>query len=209
MDNVIKYMHNIESSMKVKSICIWAVCGVAVLVSCFVVARSYRFSEEQARQIYILDEGKSFVGFRSTGQATITQEVMDHVRTFHMLFFNLAPNRESIESNKEMALNLADKSAANYWDDLQENDGFFNRIIAVNASQQMIIDSIEVDTKVYPYKVETFARVYLVRSSVIVLSRFHSTCQVIKTDRSEKNPHGLIIENFFVEEFNEESRQSR
>lgn len=209
MDNVIKYMRNIETSMKVKTICIYVVCAMAVVISCFAMAKSYSFSQNQAKQIYILDEGKSFVGFRSSGQATVTQEVVDHVRTFHNLFFNIAPNKEAIEANKEMAFNLADRSASDYWNDLQENEGYLNRIIAVNASQQIVVDSVRVDTKTYPYKVETFAKVFFVRSSVIVKSRFHSSCQVIKIDRSEKNPHGLMIENFFVDEFKEESRQTR
>lgn len=208
MDNLIKYFSNIEASMKARTICMICVSVAAVCVSAYVVSQSYAFSRAQSSQIYILDEGKSIVGLRSSGQATIEQEVVDHVRTFHSLFFNLAPSAEAIEANKKRALFLADQSAASYWNDLQE-DGYFNRMISVNAAQQIIIDSVSVNTNVYPYQVKTFAKVMVIRSSVMTLSSFESTCGVYKTERSLNNPHGLMIERFFVDRFKEEARRPR
>ena len=127
-----------------------------------------------------------------------------------MLFFNIAPNAESINANKEAAFLLADRSAAQYWDDMQE-DGYFNRLISVNACQNIILNanSITVDTSVYPYKVHTKGKIMVVRSSVMSLYNFESTCGVFKTQRSVSNPHGMMIENFFVNDFSEEVRRPR
>lgn len=208
MDNLIKYMSNMETALKARTVCMWCAVVAAVVLGCFAIASSYKFSRQQSEQIYILDEGRSLVGLRSTGQATVEQEVIDHVRTFHSLFFNLAPNDAAIQANKDMALNLADKSAADYWNDLQE-DGYLNRLISVNATQQILIDSIAVNTAVYPYQAKTFARVMVLRPSVMTLYSFESTCGLYKIERSNKNPHGLMIEKFYVNTFQEEGRRAR
>ncbi len=91
-------------------------------------------------------------------------EAREHVRRFHELFFTLSPDREAIEGNVRRALYLADGSAIAYYQNLAEK-GYFNRIIASNVSQNVVVDSIRCDFDCYPYAIETFARQKIVRES--------------------------------------------
>ena len=53
-------------------------------------------------------------------------EAKEHVRRFHELFFNLAPDKKAIEDNTKRAFFMADKSAFNYYKDLAEKGYYFS-----------------------------------------------------------------------------------
>lgn len=126
-------------------------------------------------------------------------EAREHVRRFHELFFTLSPDKEAIESNARRAFNLADKSAIYYYNDLQEK-GYFNRIIAGNIMQSIIIEEIECDFDKYPYEVTTYARQKIVRQSNVTERSLITTCRLTNSVRSDSNPQGFIIENLNVVE---------
>lgn len=205
---IIQQYQNIETSFRLFRYGSYLIWGVALVLFVIAAGKVFDFAKQSRSQIYVLDQGKSFVATSTNGAATIDLEVKDHVRTFHQLMFNLAPNAESIKANVERALNLADRSAYDYWQDVSET-GYYERLISTNSVSSTIVDSVVVDVSVFPYRATTYAHQRLIRQSSMTVSSLVTTCEVIPVARSEKNPHGLLMEKFFVKEFVEVARRAR
>ena len=124
-------------------------------------------------------------------------EAREHVRRFHELFFTLAPDKDAIESNMRRAFMLTDKTSYDYYKDLAEK-GYYNRIISGNIHQRIEIDSISCNFDSHPYKVVTFAKQYIVRSSNTTIRSLVTECNLVNSIRSDNNPQGFTIEKFVV-----------
>ena len=197
MDNIIKYFDNIDSSFrKMKFLTIAAlICAGAVCIGSVGIAA---WSSEHARQtVYVIDKGSAVMARRTPEDANRDMEAADHVTRFHELMFNLAPSSESIKRNVDRALTMSDRSAYDYWMDLSER-GFYQRIVSANISQEFVADSIKVDMMSYPHQVTTYGKLYLLRESNITAYQFESSCRLVDVERSQNNPHGLMIERFTV-----------
>ena len=181
-----KTLKNIESSFRHLRLFSMLFLGACTLISVAAVWTSYRFAEAQRQKIYVLDQGKSLILALSQDMAQNRPvEAREHVRRFHELFFTLSPDREAIEGNVRRALYLADK-------------GYFNRIIASNVSQNVVVDSIRCDFDCYPYAVETFARQKIVRESNVTERTLVTTCRLRNAVRSDNNPQGFLIEDLRI-----------
>ena len=153
-----KALKNIESSFRQIRLYAIIFLGCCMLLTVLVVWRSYSFAEAQRQKIYVLDQGRSLMLALSQDlQQNRPVEAREHVRRFHLLFFDLSPDKSAIEGNLTKALLLADKSAMSYYRDLMEK-GYFNRLIAGNIIQKVEVDSIRCDFTNYPYQVKTYAR---------------------------------------------------
>lgn len=163
---------------------------------------AFNYAEQQRQKIYVLDQGKSLLLALQT-DAILSKdiEIRDHVTRFHELMFTLSPQKQTISENLDRALNLADKSAYDYSQDLAEK-GYYSRLVSANISQQMLVDSVVFQSSGYPYQVKTYARQYVVRESTLSEYSFVSSCQLVNSSRSDVNPHGLMIEKFRVLENN-------
>ena len=179
-----KTLKNIESSFRHLRLFSMLFLGACTLISVAAVWTSYRFAEAQRQKIYVLDQGKSLI-------LALSQ------RRFHELFFTLSPDREAIEGNVRRALYLADGSAIAYYQNLAEK-GYFNRIIASNVSQNVVVDSIRCDFDCYPYAIETFARQKIVRESNVTERTLVTTCRLRNAVRSDNNPQGFLIEDLRI-----------
>lgn len=197
MENVIKYFNDIESSfLKMRNIsivCLLTSCAFAVAACWF----AFDFASKSTGRVFILDQGTALMATAADGGAQRDLEAEDHVARFHDFLFNLSPNKDAIKRNVDRALAMADESAYDYWRDLSER-GFYQRLISANISQQMIVDSVKVDMSSYPYEAQTFGRVYIIRESNITQYAFESQCRLVDTERSQSNPHGMMIEKFTV-----------
>ena len=111
---------------------------------------------------------------------------------FHELLLNMAPNSATIQQNVDRALNLSDRSVYDYWSDLSEQ-GFYQRLVQANITQQMVVDSVVVDLSGYPYEARCYAHQYMIRESNITAYEFESSCRRIDTERPPVNPHGMMI----------------
>jgi conjugative transposon TraK protein len=159
-----------------------------------------QFAEKQRQKIYVLDKGKSLILALSQDLSQNRPvEAREHIRRFHELFFTLSPDKNAIESNINRAMFLADKSVYNYYKDLVEK-GYFNRIITGNINQNLLVDSVVVNFKNYPYSAATYARQIIIRESNITERSLVTSCKLINSVRSDNNPHGFAIENFRVKE---------
>ena len=132
-----KCLTNIETSFRQLRMYALVFAGICAVVTVAAVWMSYSFAERQRQKIYVLDNGRSLM-------VALSQDLAQHVRRFHELFFTLSPDKAAIESNVGRALQMADKSALSYYKVLQEK-GFFNRLIAGNVSQMVKVDSIRCD----------------------------------------------------------------
>lgn len=197
MNSLIKFTQSTEAAFRRTRLLTIAAIAASAMVSVVSVVCSLHFVEEQKSQIYVLDKGQSLIALQSDGSATRDLEVIDHVTRFHELFFNMAPNANTIIQNVNRALNLSDRSVYDYYSDLSEQ-GFYQRMVQANITQQIAVDSVTVDISSYPYQARCKAHLYMIRESNITTYDFESTCQLIDVERSSVNPHGLMMEKFVV-----------
>ena len=197
MENLIKYFNNIETSFKkMKFITVLSICAAAVIAVGSVAASGW-FLEKSNGTIYVVDKGSAVMASREAEESYRELEAQDHVTRFHERMFNLSPSAESIQRNLDRALIMSDKSAYDYWMDLSER-GFYQRLVSANISQEFVTDSIRVDMLVYPHTVTTYGKIYMMRESNITAYQFESSCRLVDVERSQTNPHGLMIERFVV-----------
>ncbi len=98
----------------------------------------------------MLLNGKALEAIAGEKKDNIPVEARDHIKMFHYYFFTLDPDDKVIQANITKALYLADGSAKRQYENLKENS-YYSNIIAGNISQQISIDSIAVNTDLYPY----------------------------------------------------------
>lgn len=197
MENLIKHFNSIDTSFrKMKFVTVLALVS-AVIIAVGSVAASGWFMEKANGTIYVVDKGSAVMASRTQEESHRELEAMDHVSRFHELMFNLSPSAESIQRNLDRALVMSDKSAYDYWMDLSER-GFYQRLVSANISQEFVADSIKVDMLTYPHSVTTYGKLFLLRESNITAYQFESTCRLVDVERSQNNPHGLMIERFTV-----------
>lgn len=202
MNKLLKLNHDIEQSFKGLKLFSLLSIAASVVIAVASVLSSLSFAEKQRQKIYVLDQGKSLLLALQTDAIMSKElEIKDHVERFHELFFNLSPQAKAINDNLDRALNLSDESAFKYSQDLAEK-GYYSRIISANITQQVLVDSVVVTDRNYPYKVKTYAHQYVIRESNMSEYSLVSTCQLINIPRSDVNPHGLLIEKFQVTENN-------
>lgn len=197
MENLIKYFNNIETSFrKMKFVTVLSICAAALIAVGSVAAAGW-YMEKSGQTIFVVDKGSAVMATRDSQDSYRELEAKDHVTRFHELMFNLSPSAESIQRNLDRALVMSDKSAYEYWMDLSER-GFYQRLVSANISQEFVADSIKVDMLSYPHTVNTYGKLYMLRESNITAYQFESSCRLVDVERSQTNPHGLMIERFVV-----------
>jgi len=198
METTIKSFSTIEKSFSrlgiitIGSIVMSGVIAITSIISYM------SFCERQREKIYVLDQGKSLLlALQSDKVSNRPIEINDHITRFHELFFTLAPNVESVEHNINAALNLSDRRAYEYYNDLK-SEGYYSRLITASMSQSVVVDSVRVNYSQYPYHATTYATMYIVRSNSVTTRKLITSCTVRDIARSNVNPHGLLIEKFEV-----------
>lgn len=198
MENVIKYFENIESGFRKMKFLTLSVIGASVIVSVAAICMAIDFAAKSRGQVFVVDKnGAAVMATAASDGAQKDLEAEDHLVRFHELMFNLSPSSESIKRNIDRALVMSDRSAYDYWRDMSER-GFYQRLVSANISQQIVVDSVKVSLDAYPYEAVTFGKLYLIRESNITAYQFESTCRLVDVERSQSNPHGLMIEKFIV-----------
>ena len=142
----------------------------ATLFCCFTLYQTLQKVEAAQSRVYILESGKILEAYASPRSENIPVEARDHIASFHRLFFTLDPDDKAIASNLAKALYLADGSAKKQYDALRES-GYYTGIISGNISQQLLIDSIRVQTSTYPYTFHCTALHRIIRPTSIVTRR--------------------------------------
>ncbi len=165
------------------------------LLSGLVVWKSFSWVREAQGKIYILAGGKAIEVFASDRKDNVAVELRDHIKMFHYWFFTLDPDEKVIQANIAKALNLADESGRKAYENLKER-GFYNNLISANISQEITVDSTQLDLDVYPFLFRCYATQKLIRSSSTVLRKLVTQGQVRNVSRSDNNAHGFLIQRW-------------
>ena len=180
----------------------------SIAFCCFAIYKSYQFVQTARSTVYILAEGKVLEAYASERRENIAVEARDHVATFHRLFFTLDPDDKAIASSVSRALYLADASAKKQFDNLKES-GFYAGIISGNISQQIQIDSVQIETLQLPYYFKCTAVQRIIRPTSIVSRKLVTEGYLRTVSRSDNNPHGFLIEKWATIENKDIQVQSR
>lgn len=166
-----------------------------VLISGFAIYTSFDMVKTAQGKIYILASGKALEAFSAQRKDNVPVEARDHIGMFHHWFFTLDPDEKVIQANMGKALNLADESARRNYENLKEQ-GYYNNLISANISQEIVIDSVQLDISAYPYHFRCYATQQLIRSSSTVSRKLVTQGYLRNVSRSDNNPHGFLIQGW-------------
>lgn len=174
--------------------------SILLLAGCFslcgyVLYKSYELSARVQDRIYILAGDKALEAYSSGRKDNIPVEARDHVSMFHRYFFTLDPDDRVIEGNLAKALYLSDGSAKRQYDNLKET-GYYSNIISGNISQEINIDSVNVNIKQQPYYFKCYGTIRIIRPNSIVTRSLITEGFLRNVARSDHNPHGFLIERW-------------
>lgn len=192
-----RQMKNIDTAFRhVRSFTLLVVLG-SILLCVFTLYKSHKLIASTQNKIYILANGKALEAYAAERKDNIPVEARDHVKTFHQYFFTLDPDEKVIQTNITKALYLADASAKRAYDNLKEN-GYYTNIISGNISQQIQVDSVQVDMAQYPYAFRCYAIQSIIRTTSIVSRSLITEGYLRNVSRSDNNPHGFLIERWIT-----------
>ncbi len=150
-----------------------------------------------------MDNGKSLMMALSQDiNINKPAEARAHIRWFHELFFTLVPDGQAIEYNVQQALFLADNSVLEFYKTRKEN-GYYQKLVGAGIINEIKVDSVKVNMEDYPYIARTYATTSVMRTSSVTYYQLETQCQLVNCPRSDRNPHGFIIENWEVNKMEE------
>ncbi|HWW43127.1 conjugative transposon protein TraK [Pedobacter sp.] len=188
-------MKNLDTAFRnIRTFSVICICGSFILC-CFVVYKSYSLVGATQAKIYVLANGKALEAYASDRKDNIPAEAKDHVKTFHQLFFTLAPDEKAINSSIGRSLYLADASAKIAYDNLKEGN-YYSNIISGNVNQTINVDSVYIDINQYPYLFRCYATQQLTRPTSVVIRNLVTQGRLRNVTRSENNSHGFLIEKW-------------
>ena len=190
-----KKTRNIETSFQYIRIYTILINIGAFVFSAYVNYSANRKVDKAQEKIYILSSGKILEAFASDRKENIPAEARDHIRTFHQYFFTLEPDEKVITANITRALYLADASAKRLYDNLKEN-GYYAGIISGNISQEINVDSVDLDMGAYPFHFRCWATQRIIRPTSLVTRNLITEGWLRNTSRSDNDPHGFLIERW-------------
>jgi conjugative transposon TraK protein len=164
-------------------------------ISCYTVYKSFELITQTQERIYILSNAKALEAFAAERKDNILVEARDHVKMFHQYFFTLDPDDKMIQANVTRALYLADISAKRQYDNLKEGR-YYSNIIAGNISQDIEVDSINLDLNSYPYYFRYYSKQRIIRATSVVMRNLITEGYLRNVARSDNNAHGFLIERW-------------
>lgn len=166
-----------------------------IIISSYALYISSKTLKQSQQKIFILANDKVLEAYAAERKDNIPVEARDHVRMFHYYFFTLDPDEKVIQSNLTRALYLADASAKRAYDNLKEN-GYYSNVISANISQQISIDSIQIDINKYPFYFRFYGTEKMIRPTSVVTRSLITEGYLRNVSRSDNNPHGFLIERW-------------
>jgi conjugative transposon TraK protein len=187
--------------------------SIVMIIACMVLSGwslyvSNKTISASQQRIFILAGGKALEAFAADRKDNIPVEARDHVKMFHHYFFTLDPDDKVIQANITKALYLADRTAKQQYDDLKENS-YYSNIISGNISQEITMDSIEININQYPFYFRCRAQEKIIRPTTIVTRSLVTEGWLRNVSRSDNNPHGFLIEKWRTVENRDIKTESR
>lgn len=163
---------------------------------------SFYLNQTLAKEkVYLLDgaNGEVYTSKLIKKELTYREpEIYNHLMTFHKFFFDL--DQYNYKRNIEQALELIDDSGKNYYQTLV-NEGWYNTLKLNNLVQKIEIDSININSKVYPYTASVYGKTGVYRfgeEKEKKEKKIEIRCSLTDVARTRENPHGLIISNYNI-----------
>ncbi|OEK07365.1 hypothetical protein A8C32_18180 [Flavivirga aquatica] len=125
-------------------------------------------------------------------------EIMNHIKMFHKALWEI--DQFNYERRINKALYLSGRSGKQLYQTLQAN-GHLAKIVTENLTQKIDIDSIKINEKVTPYQAQLFGKLRVSRTDQKVesVNDFRAKFVLHNVSRTNKNPHGLLIENYLLQ----------
>lgn len=208
VNGLVKSINRITSAFNsFRFVTVFSIVGAFATAVLCVYYTTTKLAECQTK-IYVLDNGRTFSATMQDAAINREDEIKDQVTTFHNLFFNVPPDMSMIKRNLELALNLSDKSAYKYFEDLNES-GYYKKMVNADAYQQIQVNEVSVDMSVYPYQITTKCTQWITRDSNMSKYSLITHCIAVNIPRSQKNLHGLMLQKFEVIENNQLETRKR
>lgn len=200
---MLKSLKDIQGAFALSRFYLIGISIFSVFASGYAIYKSYEFAEKQREKIYVMDNGKSLMMALSQDiNINKPAEARAHIRWFHELFFTLVPDGQAIEYNVQQALFLADNSVLEFYKTRKEN-GYYQKLVGAGIINEIKVDSVIVNMEDYPYIAQTYATTSVMRTSSVTYYQLETQCQLVNCPRSDRNPHGFIIENWEVNKMEE------
>lgn len=201
-------MKNIDTAFRqMRLFCILLLLA-CLTITLFTLYQSHKVVSLSQQKIFVISNGKAIEAYAADRKDNLVVEARDHVNTFHHYFFSLDPDEKVIQANITRALYLADASARQQYNNLKEN-GYYSNVIAGNISQEIAVDSIQIDINQYPYFFTCKATQKIIRSTTITNRNLRTEGYLRNVSRSDNNPHGFLIENWRILENKDTHTQDR
>ena len=191
----IKQLKNIQTAFQmVRVFALIIAIGAFLMTAAVFIYHSHELSILN-QKVYVLANGQVLEAFASNREAQLEVEANSHVTRFHQYFFELSPDEDLIASQINAALYLADQSAKRAYDNLKEK-GFYNQLLAGNVSQEIEMDSIQLNLDSHPYEFTYYGKQKIVRTTSEVVRVLVTRGRLREVARSTHNPHGFLIERW-------------
>jgi conjugative transposon TraK protein len=199
---------NIETAFKHVRLFTFVLITAAMAICCYTVTESYKMVNQAQERIYLLANGKALAALSAERKDNVDVEARDHIKMFHFYFFTLDPDDKTIDNNIRQALYLCDGTAEKQYQDLKEN-GYYSSVISGNISQQIAIDSVQLNLQNYPYYFKYYATEKIIRPTAVVTRSLVTEGYLRNVSRSENNAHGFLIERWRILENQDKDLQKR
>lgn len=199
---------NIDTAFRQTRVLAIGIITATILLCCYVTYKSFELSKNVQSKIYVLGNGKALEAYASERADNLPVEAKDQVKTFHSAFFTLSPDEKHNQQTINRALNLADNSAKRQYDNLRESN-YYTGIITGNINQVVITDSISLQLESSPIRFRFHGKQEITRPSSVVVRSLITEGALRQVQRSENNPHGLLIERWKIIENKDLSIKNR
>lgn len=189
-------LKNIDTAFKHVRLLVVVVIITSTALCCFTLYKCHLLVTEIQGTIYILYNGKVLEAYATERKENIPVEARTHVALFHEYFFTLYPDAKKIQENISKALNLADISAKQQYDNLKENR-YYSNIISGNISQEIQMDSIFLDLDQQPIYFRYYGTQRIIRATSTVIRSLVTEGYLRNLEgKSDDNSQGFLIERW-------------
>ena len=148
-------------------------------------------------KIYITNGyGNTLTAYQIAANENREAEVKAQVRTFHSLLYDISPDPSEIEKSLNEVLLMGDASVKAFLD--KRGDAYYKKLISNSAEIKYTLDSVKVNTKIYPYKAVQYGKEVVQTSVGFLVKNLVTTLDLREVARTDVNPHGLLIGNYEV-----------
>ncbi len=197
MTPMFQNLKNIDTAFRLVRTLAFTAILASLAVASFTGYTAFQAIKESRGTVYVLAEGKALHAFASDRRENIRAEAKDHVKMFHHYFFTLSPDERHIREQMVQSLYLADASAKEVYDNLREQ-GYYSGLVASNINQSIRMDSVQVFADSLPMGFSYVGTQTIVRPSSVTRRRLVSRGRLRIIDRTERNSHGLLIEDWEI-----------